>query len=170
MESDDPLVTWRVNCDQCGAPLALSDHEPTQIYIYTREGTKVKRHLKKSCTNSHCRKTFAFGYLVFKNKKVFQQITSETKYLLSSAETGFSIPYLYETTLLLLNVNANFGGLTETYNMLHCFKECSDKRNYLCEKRLASGFFLFSLLEMCSRRGVNPEFTTKENFIDDGIL
>ena len=101
---------------------------------------------------------------------MFEQITSETKYLLSSAETGFSSPYLYETTLLLLNVNANFGGLTETYNMLLYFKEFSDKRNYICEKRLASGFFLFSLLEMCSRRGVNPEFTTKENFIDDGIL
>ena len=41
------LITHLSSCDECHGDLVLSDNEPAEVTIYTRNGTKFSQHLQK---------------------------------------------------------------------------------------------------------------------------
>ena len=52
------LVTDQTVCDECHGDLVDSKDPPSEVTIYTREGTKFAQHFHKECPNRWCRKTF----------------------------------------------------------------------------------------------------------------
>ena len=111
-----------------------------------------------------------YGYTIMNDEKVYDTITHNTVNLISSNETGFTIDYLYEATLHFLHSNATFQGLSDIYNQFHNFSRENITRNNLCDKRLASGFFLYGFLELSSRYQINPRLKTDKNWIDNALL
>ena len=59
----DPLVTQKIACDDCHGTL-VHDDEPSDVSLYTREGTQFAQHFAKVCPNRWCRKRFYYGYSV----------------------------------------------------------------------------------------------------------
>ena len=165
----EPLIKQAVICDECHGNLVMSDNLPSEVTIYTRHGTKFSQHFTKVCPNRWCRKKFMCGYTIKNTEKVYDGINSTT-YLISSSETAFAIDYLYEVTLHFLHSNATFQGLSDIYNQFHNFSRQNLARNNLCDKRLASGFFLYGFLELTSRYGIYPKLSTDKNWIDDALL
>ena len=165
----EPLITQAVICDECHGNLVMSDNLPSEVTIYTRHGTKFSQHFTKVCPNRWCRKKFMCGYKINNTKKVYDGINSTT-YLISSSETAFAIDYLYEVMLQFLHSNATFQGSSNIYNQFHNFSRQNLARNNLCDKRLASGFFLYGFLELTSRYGIYPKLSTEKNWIDDALL
>ena len=120
----------------------LSGNQPAEVTLYTRHGTKFCQHYTKVCPNRWCRKKFMYGYTIKNEEKVYDTLNHKTVFLITSNETGFSIKYLYEATLHFLHSNATLQGLSDIYNQFHNFERQNISRNDLCDKRLASGFFL----------------------------
>ena len=166
----DPLVSQAVDCDDCGVSLVPSDNPPAEITVYTRQGTKFSQHFTKVCPNRWCRKKFMHGFAIKNDEKFYDAFSENTKFLVTSSETAFSVDYLYEVSLHFLHANATFMALTDVYNQFHNFSRQDLVRKDLCHKRLASGFFLYSLLEMCSRYQICPNLGTNKNWIDEAIL
>ena len=94
----------------------------------------------------------------------------ETKYIISTNDTAFAIDFLYEVSLHCLHSNASIQGLSDIYNQLHNFKESNLYRQNLNRQRLADGFFLYGLLEISERSGIQPLFNKKKDWLDDGLL
>lgn len=166
----DSLITSAVSCDECHGSLMLSDNQPAEVTLYTRHGTKFCQHYTKVCPNRWCRKKFMCGYTIKNEEKVYDTLNHKTVFLITSNETGFSIQYLYEATLHFLHSNATLQGLSDIYNQFHNFERRSISRNDLCDKRLASGFFLYSFLELTSRYQIHTKFKTGKNWIDEALL
>ena len=166
----EPLISHQTICDECHGNLVLSDDEPAEVTIYTREGTRFSQHFTKVCPNRWCRKRYSYGYSIKNGEKVYDKITHETKYLVSSNETVFKIDFLYEATLHFLHLNATFQGLSDVYNQFHNFGSKNINRSNLIPKRLATGFFLYGFLELTSRCGIVPKMTTAQNWLDNSIL
>ena len=110
------------------------------------------------------------GYTVHKGDNIYENLTSETKYLVSSNETAFSVEYLYEISLYILHTNASFFALADVYNQLHCFDNSTIERKNLNRQRLDDGFYLYGLLEMSSRSDINPKFNIVEKWLDEALL
>jgi hypothetical protein len=91
-----------------------------------------------------------YGYTIKNEEKIYNDLNHITVFLISSNETGFSIEYLYEATLHVLHSNATLQGLSDIYNQFHHYSRQNITRNNLCDKRLASGFFLYGFLELSS--------------------
>ena len=166
----EPLITKVGTCDECLGNLVMSDNKPAEMTIYTRHGTKFCQHFTKVCPNRWCRKRFMYGYTIKNEEKIYDALNHTTENLISSNETGFSIDYLYEATLHFLHSNATFQGLSDIYNQFHNFERQDITRNNLCDKRLASGFFLYGFLELSSRYQINPILKTDKNWIDEALL
>ena len=75
------LVTDKRKCDECNCDLVDSKDDPAEITVYTRAGTKFAQHFHRECPNRWCRKSFYYGYTVKKEKKVYDDLNSETKYI-----------------------------------------------------------------------------------------
>ena len=148
----------------------LSDNEPAEVTIYTRNGTKFSQHFTKICPNRWCRKKFNYGYSIKHEKKTYDLITASTKYLVTSNETAFSIEFLYESTLHILHSNSTYQGLSDVYNQFHNFNGENVSRKFLNPKRLASAYFLYSFLEMSERCKLRPKMNVSKNWLDDAIL
>ena len=166
----EPLVTNAVSCDECLGNLVMSDNQPAEVTLYTRHGTKFCQHFCKVCPNRWCRKKFMYGYTIKNSEKVYDILNHKTENLITSNETGFSVEYLYEATLHFLHSNATFLGLSDIYNQFHNYSRQDITRNNLCDKRLASGFFLYGFLELSSRYQINPKLKTDKNWIDEALL
>ena len=164
-----PLESKSTLCDECECNLIKSDNPPAEVTLYTRNGTKFAQHFSKVCPNRWCRKVFGYGYTVKRESKVYEDL-AQYSFLLSSNDTGFAIEYLYEATLHVLHSNASFQGLANVYNQLHNYERKEITRENLCDKRLASGFFLYSCLEMSARYKVNATLYSTVNSIDDLLL
>ena len=54
----EPLFSKHEQCDDWQGDLAMSDDEPAEVALYTRNGTKFSQHFTKLCTNGWCRKRF----------------------------------------------------------------------------------------------------------------
>ena len=169
-EYSDSLVTNAVSCDECLGSLVMSDNQPAEVTIYTRYGTKFFQHFAKVCPNRWCRKKFMYGYTIKNEEKIYDDLNHKTVFLISSNETGFSIEYLYEATLHVLHSNATLQGLSDIYNQFHNYSRQNITRNNLCDKRLASGFFLYGFLELSSCYQINPKLKTDKNCIDEALL
>ena len=165
----NPLVTQKIACDECHGTL-VHDDEPSDVSVYTREGTKFAQHFAKVCPNRWCRKRFYFGYSVKCGEKVYDRIEPKTDILITSNETAFKIDFLYEASLHFLHSNATFQGLSDVYNQFQNFRRENISRQNLVSKRLASGFFLYGFLEMTSRCGIFPKMSTEKDWLDDAIL
>ena len=111
-----------------------------------------------------------YGYTIKNSEKVYDILNHKTENLITSNETGFSVEYLYEATLHFLHSNATFLGLSDIYNQFHNYSRQDITRNNLCDKRLASGFFLYGFLELSSRYQINPKLKTDKNWIDEALL
>jgi hypothetical protein len=166
----EPLISKELVCDECHGDLVLSDDKPAEVTIYTRNGTKFSQHFTKVCPNRWCRKRFLFGYQIKNETKVYDKIRPDSQYLIISNETAFQIDYLYESSLHFLHSNSTFQGLSDIYNQFHNFRGENVARKDLISKRLASGFFLYSFLEMTSRCGIYPKLDTHNNWLDESIL
>ena len=162
----DPFVTRHVLCDECNGTLVLSDDDPAEITVYTREGTKFGQHFTKICQNRWCRKRFKYGYTIKNDVKKYDVLTHETRFLIATCETAFSVDFLYECTLHIMHSNATFQALADTYNQFHNFEDDDVSRRNLNSKRLISGHFLYTLLESTSRKNMNPDMTTSKNWLD----
>ena len=124
----DSLITDCETCDECKGDLILSQEHSAEITIYTREGTKFAQHFHKDCPNRWCRKTFFYGYSVKNGIKVYDNLSTKLKYLITSRETAFAIDFCYELTLHILHNNATFQGYSDVYNQLHNFKKDDIKK------------------------------------------
>ena len=165
----EPLISIRLECDDCMCPLSTSSNDPGDLTIYTRNGTIYSQHFIKECPNRWCRKRFGYGYSVKKDTKVFDKMTDKTKYIVCSNETAFTIDFLYEVTLQVLHLNASFQGICDVYNQLHNYNN-DTMRAIIIPKHLATGFFLYGFCELTSRCGITPRMGTEPNWIDDAIL
>ena len=166
----DALISSVKLCDECNCDLSNSDNPPAEVTVNTRYGTMFSQHFSKVCPNRWCRKRFMYGYSIKDGIKVYDKINENTKYLITSSETAFSIAYLYEATLHFLHSNTTFMALADIYNQFHNYLREDIIRKNLCHKRLASGFFLYSFLEMSCRYNICPTFGSGQNWIDEGIL
>ena len=166
----DPLISSKVVCDECDGCLVSTNDSPGEVTIYTRQGTKFAQHFTKICPNRWCRKLFLCGYLTKNGVKVYDKLTPNTKYLISSNETAFATDFMYEATLQFLHMNATFHGISDVFNQFHNFENTNIDRVNLEPKRLATGFFLYGFLEMTSHCGIYPQFNTEVNWIDDAML
>ena len=61
-------------------------------------------------------------------------------------------------------------GMADVYNQFHNFSGGNISRKILNSKRLASGFFLYSFLEMTARCNIWPKMHTDKNWLDGSIL
>ena len=129
----DSLISSAVSCDECHGSPVLSDNQPAEVTLYTRHGTKFCKHYTKVCPNRWCRKKVHVRVQNQKWGKGLWHSQSQDCFPDNFPETGFSIKYLYEATLQ---------GLSDIYNQFHNFERQNISRNDLCDKRLASGFFL----------------------------
>ena len=164
------LITHRTTCDECNGDLVLSNDDPAEVTLYTREGTKYAQHYHKECPNRWCRKTFFHGYSVKKDTKVYDSMNHQTKVLVISQETAFSTDFCYELTLHVLHNNASFQGYADVYNQLHNYNNAGIKRADVNRKRVATAFFLYGFLEFTSRNKILHEFKVGDNWLEDTIL
>ena len=137
----EALVTSHECCDECFGKLIESKDDPAEVTMYSREGTSFVKHFVRECANRWCRKRFYCGYSVKDGFKVYEPLDSNSRVLVSSSETAFSVDYLYEVTLHILHSNATFEGLSNIYNQFHNFERENIIRKNLVGKRLASGLF-----------------------------
>ena len=158
-EYSPPLVSEKTWCDECSAPLTTATEKPAEVTVYTRAGTEFRQHVRKICSNHFCKKTFSYGYSLFNGRKRYDTISKDTKFLVTSHETAFSLDFMYEMTLHMVHCNSSFSGLCDVYNNLHGLDGSEVYRQVLHQKRLTSGFFLYSFLEM--RR--NPSHFSGKN-------
>ena len=151
-----------------------------ELDIFNIRGKNVKtgkNHLRclkaklKSvfCCCRFCNKTFFHGYSVKDGIKKFEVDVLTGKILISSSQTAFSIPYLYDVTLQILHSNASFQALADIFQSLHIYNKHSQFRADLNRKRLSNGWFLYSYLELSSRYGFNPEFNVGEFWLENSI-
>jgi hypothetical protein len=89
--------------------------------------------------------------------------------LLSSSQTAFSIPYLYDVTLQILHCNASFQALADIFQSLHVFNKHAKVRADLNRKRLSDGWFLYAFLELTSRFGIQPSFHGGDCWLENAI-
>ena len=165
----EPFQSSKTKCHKCEAPLSRLPDPPSEITVYTRDGTKFVQHYGKECSNHWCRIKYYHGYTTYNGEKVYDDLTEETKYIVTSSETAYSVDYLYEVKLHILHSNATFQALSDVYNQLHNFQQSNIKRKDLNRKRLADGFFLYGLLEFGPRSGICPIFNTTKTWIDDSL-
>ena len=155
-----PLASVKKKCDKCGGPLSKLSDPPSEVTVYTREGTRFAQHFGQECSNHWCRVKYYFGFTTHEGQKVYDNLEENTKYIVTSNETAFALDFLYESKLHILHSNATFQAITDVYNQFHNFDEVVLKRRDLNRKRLADAFFLYGLLEMGSRSNVSPIFST----------
>ena len=60
--------------------------------------------------------------------------------------------------------------MADVYNQFHNVSGGNISTKILNSKRLASGFFLYSFLEMTARCNIWPKIHTDKNWLDDSIL
>ena len=72
----------------------------------TLEREQALSSILSECANRWCRKRFYCGYSVKDGFKVYEPLDSNSRVLVSSSETAFSVDYLYEVTLHILHSNA----------------------------------------------------------------
>ena len=165
----EPLLSKNVVCDECNGDIVL-EGKPSELTIYTQQGTLFAEHFAKVCPNRWCQKKFYHGYSVKNKVKVYEKLYFNTAFIVTSEETAFSVDYLYEVSLHFLHSNGTFSGISFVYNQLHNYYRENISRKNLCHKRLASGFFLYSLLELCYRHNIVPVFGVNMNWLDDALL
>ena len=108
------------HCLKCNAILNDDSNPPSEITIYTRNGTKFAQHFSKVCSNrAGCRIRYYCGYYSLNGDKVYYDLSVQGKYLITSANTAFAIDYLYEVSLLLLHGNMSFEALY-IFNSKNC--------------------------------------------------
>jgi hypothetical protein len=155
------LKTSRTKCVYCDAALEYikRDKGGETFVIYTREGTKLGKHLEYRCTNrKSCRKGHYYGYSVSDKKLKYDQDCLANEYLVTSRQTAFSIMYLYDITLQILFSNSYFQALAKIYNALHFTTSSSKSREEIFQERITDAFFLFSLVEISQRYGLPTTF------------
>ena len=54
----DLLVTSQTTCDECDGWVVITNDNPGELTIYTRQGTLFTQHFTKVCPNRWCRKGF----------------------------------------------------------------------------------------------------------------
>ena len=167
----EDLITDRTNCEDCRGDLVASSDPPSEVTIYTRNGTKFAQHYHKECPNRWCRKSFYYGYSMKNGIKVYDTDSLKCrKYLVTSDQTALAVDFCYEVTLHILHNNATFHGLENVYNQFHNFNRFNIKRVDVNRKRLATAFFLYGFLEFTSRSGTLHKFKSGDNWLDDTIL
>ena len=65
-----PLFSKHEQFDDCQGDLAMSNDEPAEVVLYTRNGTKFSQHFTKIYTNHRCRKRFNHGYSIKGGEKL----------------------------------------------------------------------------------------------------
>ena len=130
----DPFSSCKNYCDKCGGPLSKLSDPPSELTVYTREGTKFAQHFGKECSNHWCRIKYYYGYSTNNGHKVYDDINSDTKCIVTSTETSFSVDFLYECKLHMLHSNATFQALSDVYNQFHNFEDSSIRRKDLNRK------------------------------------
>ena len=156
------LKTSKVNCDYCQAPLEYikRDKGSETFVIYTRDGTKLGKHLEYRCTNrKSCRKGHYYGYSVSDKKLKYDQDCLSNEYLVTSRQTAFSTKYLYDITLQILFSNSSFQALAKIYNALHFTTSSGKAREEIFQERITDAFFLYSLIEIVKDLVYPPLFS-----------
>ena len=166
----DPFTTDKSKCFQCNSSLVEDRNDPAEITVYTREGVKFAQHYGKECPNKFCAIRFYCGYYTKCGEKVYNDLSDLGDYIITSDNTAFAIDYLYEVNLLILHGNNSFQALSDVYNQLHNFKISElVSRSTLNRQRLASGYFLYALLEMAERTCIEVKLNKKEG-LENALL
>ena len=139
------------------------------MMVYSRSGTGYYQHQRKKCKNRFCNKTFFHGYTVKNGIKRYEENVLSGDILISSSQTAFSIPYLYDVTLQILHCNASFQALADVYQSLHAYNKHSQFRADLNRRRLSDGWFLYAFLELSSRFGIFPTFHAGDKWLENSI-
>ena len=148
----EPFISKLTYCFQCKAPLKEDSNPPAEITVYTRYGTKFAQHFGKECSNrAGCRLRFYDGYYYKNGDKVYDDLSLQGKYLITSANTAFSIEYLYEINLYFLHGTVAFEAHENVYNQLHNFdKSKLISRTNICRKRISDAFLFMHFLKWLS--------------------
>ena len=167
--SDIVLKTNTTKCKVCctGDVVPCTDNKGDIFMIYTRDGTRAGKHLEYRCNNRRlpCRAGHYYGYVSMGEKgndekpRCYEKLALKNEYLVTSSQTAFSVPYLWDCLLQIVFSNASFESLAKIYNNLHFDNLPYDvmlRRVEVHRKRIAEAVFLFAFLELGQRYGVPP--------------
>ena len=102
-------------------------------------------------------------YYTKNGDKIYNDLLALGDYIITSENMAFAIDYLYEMNLLILHGNVSFQALSDVYNQLHNYEVTKlVDRSTLNRQRLATGYFLFALLEMAERTSLEVKLKKKE--------
>ena len=146
--------------------------------IYTRDGTLLGQHVESRCNNrlKPCRAGHYYGYVSLGEKanpskpKCYDKFALKNKYLVITAQTSFSVAYLWDCLLQIVFSNASFESLANVYNNLHFVNLPMDvmlRRVEIHRKRISEVVVLFSFLELGQQYGIPPVLT---GGIDETII
>ena len=129
-QSDIILTTDATNCKVCktGDVTPSPDKKKEGSFmIYTRDGTRTANHQEYRCNNKRlpCRAGHFYGYVTMGEKgnkekpKCFEKFALQKDFLITSSQTAFSVPYLWDSLLQIVFSNASFESFAKIYNDLH---------------------------------------------------
>ena len=179
--SDLILRTNETKCKVCktGDVVPCKDMKEEDVFmIYTRDGTLTAKHLEYRGNNRRlpCRAGHYCGYVSMGEKgnddkpRCYEKFALQKEYLVTSSQTAFSVPYLWDCLLQIVFSNASFESLAKIYNNLHFVNLPDDvmmRRVEVHRKRIAEAIFLFAYLELGQRYGLA---TIISGGIDNTIL
>ena len=115
-ESDIVLETSEKICKVCktGNVVRCSNKVDDTFMIYTRDGTLLGHHVESRCNNrlKPCRAGHYYGYVSLGEKanpskpKCYDKFALKNKYLVITAQTAFSVAYLWDCLLQIVFSNA----------------------------------------------------------------
>ena len=160
-ESDIVLETSEKICKVCktGNVVRCSNKVDDTFMIYTRDGTLLGHHVESRCNNrlKPCRAGHYYGYVSLGEKanpskpKCYDKFALKNKYLVITAQTAFSVAYLWDCLLQIVFSNASFESLANVYNNFHFVNLPMDvmlRRVEIHRKRISEAVVLFSFLDM----------------------
>ena len=167
-QSDIILRTDATKCKVCktGDVTPSTDKKKEGTFmIYTRDGTSTAKHQEYRCNNRQlpCRAGHFYGYVTMGEKgneekpKCFEKFALKKDFLITSSQTAFSAPYLWDSLLQIVFSNASFESLAKIYNNLHFVNLPDDvmaRRVEVHRKRIAEAIFIFAYLELGQRYGL----------------
>ena len=168
----------------------------TTLIVYTRSGSEEGHHYEyrwyntllfglyfqttfyPRCTNKKCQRGHFHGYTVVENAEypamtyLYEDDCMESKYLVTSRETCFTVEYLWEMTVDIMCFKASFSAMCEKFVLMHTgaiplhdISDASDKKERLViyDKRINEAWFLYSLIEQKGRFLVDGPVSRGEN-------
>ena len=113
-------------CLDCGGTLRFSSNSPSNVTIYSHQGSEETIHRVKECTNQECRNHYSYSYFTRKNvfyedwspAKFFYKDSTKKIYFLSSFITAFTRTYLITMlTDMMLCPEYSFTQKAAAYNL-----------------------------------------------------